>query len=311
MTENILGAEGGMSWSERDSAHMQGDCQPFTQAREASTTTEMSCPPSQLEETIGFGQSKSLHQRKDTRYVRRNRTVIAQESSLGHMDSGTREKESENIMAKEAFNLANRTFDMVEKERAERRAIMVETFAMAASNKRKGEENSELERRNSEVMLTCKEEKIAKLTNELCQMTERLESERQRFENELREKERKISELEQKIQQSEGKNEKDSSENVKRKIQEEKNAIKQKTTRQIEHLENDAKKANSEVERTVTECKRILQKTKQKTLDSEEDEEDDEIASLMSEIEKEVMKYKLALLVVFAILVMSHIQRQS
>ena len=87
------------------------------------------------------------------------------------------------------------------------------------------------------------------------------------------------------------------------------------TTRRIEHLEKDVRKADSEVEERVRdrEClKNFMQWTKRDI--EEEADENDEITSLMAELEmkeREALAYKYALSLVFAILVLSLTQRQS
>ena len=325
-THCSLGAEGGMSRYERD---MQGDYQPFTQAREATTDTDITNLsrhiPSSQPETIGAGHSKSLRQRRG---LQSNTTLVVQESNgakLGHMVS-SHSATHENVFddpARAAVELArevaNRGFDMARQHSEERLAIM-------ASNERKEEKIRDLERRNSKVMcqLEQKKEQITNLTNELHQMKERRENEElehNRVKNELREKERKISELEQTIHQKSENEIKLQLQQIQQTLEEEKREKHEleerlaQTTRRIEHLEKDVRKADSEVEERVRDRKCLedfMQWTKEDI--EEEADENDEITSLMAELEmkeREALAYKYALSVVFAILVLSLTQRRS
>ena len=195
-----LGAEGGMSRNERGSMHMQGDCQPFTQAGEATTATEDTSVsrhiPSGQPETIGPGHSNRFHQRRD---VPSNTTVVVAQESNGDNLGHTVSSHSATHESDPAIAAIESVRDTVRQQSEERLALM-------AKIEKKEEKIRDLEERNSKIMfqLEEKEKQITNLTNELHQMKEKLENEKlecKRFENELREKERKISELEQTIHQ--------------------------------------------------------------------------------------------------------------
>ena len=283
----------------------------FAQAEQATTTPEITStsrnfPPSQAE-TVGLRERRKHVQL----------STVIEEGPLTHDSVNTQESSAdkscrtvpsysanhENIPPARSPDHATRGLeimnDIVRQQSEERRAIM-------ASNERKDERIRKLVNRNNKVVhqLAQKEVQIEKMSNEVRHLKDRLENEeleRNRVKKELEEKERKISELEQTITQSEVNNENECLEEIKRQLQQvqqtlneekrEKYEMEQtlaRKTRRIEHLEDDVKKAGSEVEKTVRErecLENVMLWTKEDI--EEEDEEEDEIECLNSKIEEQ------------------------